>query len=126
MSTRDFASLVGRHRKYLRSGATRSTKWRQIKLIALRSMMKDHAEDFYPALWADLRRNRVEADWVDVKYITSEIGHVLAHLRRWMNPLSVSTPLALTPSRAMVRFDATENALATEDSEAKWLGHLEG
>lgn len=105
MSMRDFGSLVAHHRDYFRFGATRSIEWRQSQLIALRSMMKEHAEDFYAALWTDLRRNRVEADWVDVKYITSEIDHVLAHLRRWMRPLSVSTPLVLTPSRAQVRFD---------------------
>jgi aldehyde dehydrogenase (NAD+) len=105
MNTRDFKSLVALHRKYFRSGATRSVEWRQSQLIALRSMMKERAQDFYAALWTDLRRNRVEADWVDVKYITSEINHVLAHLRSWMKPLSVSTPVVLTPSRAHVRFD---------------------
>lgn len=105
MSTQDYKSLVALHRKYFESGATRSFRWRQSQLIALRSMMKEHAEDFYAALWEDLRRNRLEADWVDVKYITSEIDHVLAHLRRWMKPVSVSAPLVLTPSRAHVRFD---------------------
>jgi aldehyde dehydrogenase (NAD+) len=50
-------------------------------------MMKDHAEDFYAALWSDLRRNRIEADLIDVKYMTSEIDHVLAHFRRWMKPV---------------------------------------
>src|SRR5712692_2121071 len=68
-------------------------------------MMKDHAEDFYAALWSDLRRNRIEADWVDVKYMTSEIDHVLARLRHWMQPLPVSTPLVLAPSHGHVRFD---------------------
>jgi hypothetical protein len=43
----------------------------------------------------DLRGNRIEADWVDVKYMTSEIDHVLAHLRHWLKPLPVSTPLVL-------------------------------
>jgi aldehyde dehydrogenase (NAD+) len=104
-STPDFGALVARHRNYFRSGATRSAEWRQGQLIALRSMMKDHAEDFYAALWTDLRRNRIEADWVDVKYMTSEIGHVLARLRRWMKPLAASTPLVLTPSHAQVHFD---------------------
>src|SRR3984893_9971988 len=68
-------------------------------------MMRDHAEDFYAALWSDLRRNRIEADFVDVKYMTSEIDHVLAHLRRWMKPVPLSTPYQLTPSHAEVRFD---------------------
>jgi len=77
----------------------------------MRSMMKDHAEDFYKALWADLRRNRVEADWVDVKYISSEISHVLSNLPRWVRPLPVSTPFVLMPSRAQVRFDPLGVAL---------------
>lgn len=105
MSTQDFGSLLALHRNYFRSGATRSIEWRRSQLIAVRSMLREHAEDFYAALWTDLRRNRLEADWVDVKYITNEIDYVLAHLRRWMKPLSVSTPLVLTPSRAQVRFD---------------------
>ena len=84
-SLEDFGALVARHRNYFRSGATRPAEWRQSQLIALRSMMKDHAEEFYAALWADLRRNRLDADWTDVKYITSEAGHALSHLRRWMN-----------------------------------------
>jgi acyl-CoA reductase-like NAD-dependent aldehyde dehydrogenase len=68
-------------------------------------MMKLHSEEFYAALWTDLRRNRTDADWTDVKYITSEIDHALVHLRRWMKPLPVSTPLLLAPSHTQVRFD---------------------
>src|SRR5947207_8573565 len=101
----DFGKLVADHRAYFLSGVTRSAEWRESQLIALRSMLKDHAEDFYAALWSDLRRNRIEADLVDVKCTTSEIDHVLAHFRRWMKPLPVSTPYQLTPSHAEVRFD---------------------
>ena len=101
----DFGKLVARHRAYFLSGATRPVEWRENQLIQLRTMMKNHAEDFYAALWTDLRRNRIEADWVDVKYLTSEIDHVLAHLRAWMKPVQVSTPLVLAPSHAQVRFD---------------------
>src|SRR5881628_4253967 len=96
-SLEDFGAVVARHRNYFRSGATRPAEWRESQLIALRSMMKDHAEDFYAALWSDLRRNRIEADLIDVKYMTSEIDHVLAHLRRWMKPVPVSTPYQLAP-----------------------------
>jgi aldehyde dehydrogenase (NAD+) len=101
----DFGQLVARHRAYFESGATRAVEWRESQLIALRAMMKDHAEDFYGALWADLRRNRMEADFVDVKYMTSEIDHVLSRLRHWMKPVPISTPLMLAPSHGQVRFD---------------------
>src|SRR5436309_11597950 len=101
----DFNKLVADHRAYFLSGVTRSAEWRESQLRALHSMMKDHAEDFYAALWSDLRRNRIEADFVDVKFMTSEIDHVLAHLRRWMKPVAISTPYQLAPSHAEVRFD---------------------
>ncbi len=101
----DFGKLVADHRAYFLSGVTRSAEWRESQLRALHSMMKDHAEDFYAALWSDLRRNRIEADFVDVKFMTSEIHHVLAHLRRWMKPVPISTPYQLAPSHAEVRFD---------------------
>lgn len=99
----DFGKLAADHRAYFQSGATRAVGWRESQLIALRSMMKDHAEDFYAALWGDLRRNRIEADLIDVKYMTSEIDHVLAHFRRWMKPVPISTPVQLAPSCAQVQ-----------------------
>src|SRR6266513_5208541 len=101
----DFGKLVADHRAYFLSGATRPVEWRESQLNALRSMLKDHAEDFYAALWSDLRRNRIEADLVDVKCTTSEIDHVLAHFQRWMKPVPISTPLQLAPSHGEVRFD---------------------
>src|SRR5215831_12911465 len=105
MSAPDFNALVSGHRKYFQSGATRSVEWRESQLTALRAMMKDHADEFYGALWTDLRRNRIDSDWSDVKYISSEVSHALAHLRRWMKPRPISTPLALMPSHTQVRFD---------------------
>src|SRR3954469_2882878 len=105
MSTPDFSTLVTRHRNYFRTGATRSAGWREGQLTALRAMMTDRAEDFYAALWTDLRRNRTDADLTDVKYLASEADHALAHLRQWMKPVSVSTPLVLQPARVQVQFD---------------------
>src|SRR5437867_4101720 len=97
LASSETSALLCRHREYFLSGATRSREWREAQLIALRTMMKDEAQDFYAALWTDLWRNRIEADWVDVKYMASEIDHVLTRLRRGMKPLSVSSPLVLVP-----------------------------
>src|SRR5262245_3385949 len=105
MSALDFGALVSGHRKYFQSGATRSVEWREKQLTALRALMKDRAEEFYGALWTDLRRNRIDSDWTDVKFISSEASHAIAQLRAWMRPLPVDTPLVLAPSRTQVRFD---------------------
>src|SRR5881394_2712806 len=80
----DFGKLVTDHRAYFLSGVTRSAEWRESQLRALHSMIKDHAEDFYEALWSDLRRNRSEVDLVHVKFNTREKDPQLAHFRRWM------------------------------------------
>jgi hypothetical protein len=58
--------------------------------------------------WTDLRRNRIEADWIDVKYMTSEIDHVLGRFRHWMKRYgehaprvsAISHPSALRSSRS--------------------------
>ena len=75
MSTPDFSPLVARHRAYFRTGATRSTVWREGQLTALRDMMTERAEDFHAALWTDLRRNRTDADLTDVKFLATEAEH---------------------------------------------------
>src|SRR5437868_11568027 len=105
MSPPDFSTLVARHRTHFRTGATRSAEWREGQLTALRAMMTDRAEDFYAALWTDLRRNRTDADLTDVKYLAGEADHALAYLRQWMKPLPVDTPLVLGPASVQVWFD---------------------
>ena len=71
----------------------------------LHALMTERAEDFFDALWKDLRRNRVDADVTDVKYVADEAAYARHHLRRWMHPQHVSTPLIMAPGRTEVRFD---------------------
>jgi aldehyde dehydrogenase (NAD+) len=78
MSTPNFSALVARRRAYFRTGATRSTVWREGQLTALRAMMTDRAQDFHAALWTDLRRNRTDADLTDVKFLATEAEHALS------------------------------------------------
>jgi len=101
----DYAQIVDRHRKYFLSGATRPVEWREQQLTALQTMMTERADEFYDAMWRDLHRNRVDADLTDVKYVADEAGYALAHLRKWMHPQVVSTPLTLAPAHTKVRFD---------------------
>src|SRR5258708_26796155 len=105
MSTPDFSAIAARHRNYFRSGATRPVEWRERQLTALRTMMTDRAADFHAALWTDLRRNRTDADLIDVAFLAREADHVLAHLRQWMKPVPFPTPEALAPCHGEVRFD---------------------
>jgi aldehyde dehydrogenase (NAD+) len=79
----DFPGLVARHRKYFLSGKTRAVEWREAQLDALHALITERAGDFCAALWKDLRRNRVDADATDVKYVADEAAYARHHLRRW-------------------------------------------
>jgi aldehyde dehydrogenase (NAD+) len=105
MATSDFAALVSRHRECFRSGKTRPVAWREAQLDALYALLTERAQDFFDALWKDLRRNRVDADATDVKYVADEAAYARHHLQRWMQPERVSTPLILAPGRTEIRFD---------------------
>jgi aldehyde dehydrogenase (NAD+) len=105
MAAADFPGLIARHRNCFLSGRTRPVEWREAQLDALHALMTERAGDFFDALWKDLRRNRVDADATDVKYVADEAAYARHHLRRWMNPLHVSTPLIMAPGRTEIRFD---------------------
>jgi aldehyde dehydrogenase (NAD+) len=105
MAAADFPALIARHRNCFLSGRTRPVEWREAQLDALHALMTERADDFFDALWKDLRRNRVDADATDVKYVADEAAYARHHLRRWMNPLHVSTPLIMAPGRTEIRFD---------------------
>src|SRR5262245_17409051 len=103
--TNEYAALVAKHRRYFLGGATRSLEWREAQLAALQTMVTERAQEFHEALWKDLRRNRIDADLTDVKFVADDAAYARAHLRRWMEPLAVSMPLILTPAHTRVRFD---------------------
>lgn len=96
---------LARHRACFLSGKTRSLDWRIAQLTALQAMLHERAEQFYEALWKDLRRNRVDADLADVKFVAAEAAYARKHLRRWLRPLRIRTPLIVAPAHAQARFE---------------------
>jgi aldehyde dehydrogenase (NAD+) len=105
MNTSGFSTLLARHTDYFLTGATRSAEWRDRQLLAVQTMMTECADEYCEALWKDLRRNRVDADLIDVKCIADEAAYARSHLRRWMHPQVVSPPLVFAPAHTRVRFD---------------------
>jgi len=105
MGALDFEQIVARHRRYFLAGRTRPVEWREAQLVALQAMMREGAQEFLDALWQDLRRNRIDADVTDVKYVADEAAYARQRLRKWMRPRRESTPLIFAPGHTRVRFD---------------------
>ncbi|HEY1368879.1 MAG TPA: aldehyde dehydrogenase family protein, partial [Gaiellaceae bacterium] len=104
-STVDYASLVSEQREYFKAGRTRPAAWRIEQLNAIRTMIDESRHDMYEALWHDLRRNKTDADLMDVDYNIHEADHALAHLHEWMKPDRIHTPLLMEPGHVRVRRD---------------------
>ena len=75
------------------------------KLRRLRAAMFAHRADLYAALWADYQKPAPEVDMSEIYPVVSEARHAIRHLRRWMRPHRVSTPLALFGSRSRVIYE---------------------
>ena len=105
MSSVDFGQVVAAQREYFLSGATRPKAWRLAQLNALKALVEENKEELYDALWQDLRRNRYDADLMDVDYSAKEAAYAIKHLAGWMKPEKVHTPLVMEPGHIRVRRD---------------------
>ncbi len=101
----DFSSLVSGQRAYFKAGRTRPAAWRIEQLEAIRRMIDESREDMYEALWHDLRRNKVDADLMDVDFNIREADYALDHLEDWMKQERIHTPLLMEPGHVRLRRD---------------------
>jgi len=105
MSSVNFGQVVAAQREYFLSGATRPKAWRLAQLNALKALVEENKDELYDALWHDLRRNRFDADLMDVDYSAKEAAYAIKHLAGWMKPEKVHTPLVMEPGHIRVRRD---------------------
>ncbi|MBG8554342.1 aldehyde dehydrogenase family protein [Hymenobacter guriensis] len=57
------------------------------------------------ALYADFRKPAAETDLTEIWSTQAEIKHTLAHLRQWMKPRRVGTPLSLLGTTSWVQYE---------------------
>jgi aldehyde dehydrogenase (NAD+) len=103
--TPDYSTLVSRQRAYFKAGTTRPVAWRVEQLKAIKKMIEENRDAMYAALWHDLRRNRVDADLMDIDFTIREAEYALDHLDDWMEHQSEPMPLLMRPGRVRVRHD---------------------
>jgi aldehyde dehydrogenase (NAD+) len=97
---RGIADQVARLRATYRSGRTRSVAWRLTQLGAVARLVDEREDDFVQALATDLGRPAGDAWFADLAIITAEAKYAARHLRSWLKPTRVKTPLGIKPARA--------------------------
>lgn len=102
----DWASqAVSRQRAFFESGATRSYEFRLQQLKQLKAAMIKYADEVEAALKADIGRPPLEA-YVEMSTAMEELNHTLKHLKQWMRPKKVGTPLLAQPGRSRIEYTA--------------------
>lgn len=98
----DIKAAIALQREFFATGKTKSYEFRKTQLEKLEKLIKEHDQIILDALHQDLRKPAIEAFGSEVLGSISEIKYILKHLRTWMKPQKVSTPLNLFPSSSYI------------------------
>lgn len=102
MTKEEVAGLVNAQRTFFATGATKSRKWREAQLTALRTMITENERSIIAALQLDMGKPAFEADFSEVQVLYHEIRYLLSNLNAWMQPDHAETPLLHFPGNSMV------------------------
>ncbi|HEX2798014.1 MAG TPA: aldehyde dehydrogenase family protein, partial [Immundisolibacter sp.] len=75
------------------------------KLRRLRAAVIAHKADIVAAAHADMRKQPVEALLGEIMPVTQGIDLALKHLKRWMRPQRVKTPINMLGTRGEIRYE---------------------
>lgn len=95
--------MVSRLRNTYATGKTRSLQWRIQQLQQVKKMTLDNEDKIREALLADLGKCQLEAWSAEISYIATEVDHTIKHLKKWMKPRKVKTPLVAMPGKSYIQ-----------------------
>jgi aldehyde dehydrogenase (NAD+) len=96
------SDIVDDLRSAFDAGTTKPLRWRLAQLRALRRLLTENGDELAEAVHSDLRKHPDETLLTEINLVVAEIDHVVRHLRRWLRPRAVATPLLLVPAKATV------------------------
>lgn len=84
------------------SGATLSPDARRASLVKLKGGIRKCESEILDALHSDLGKSASEGYMTEVGALYSDIDNALRHLKGWMRPKRVGTPVAIAPARSKI------------------------
>jgi aldehyde dehydrogenase (NAD+) len=76
------------------------------RLKKLKAAILAGREALAAAAHADFRKPQAEVELTEVRSVIEELNHTLKHLKAWMKPTRVGTPVMLAGTRSVVRYEA--------------------
>jgi aldehyde dehydrogenase (NAD+) len=102
-STQTIEEQVKHVQHYARTAVTAELDWRIAQLQQVKRMLIENENAFIQGLHQDLAKPKQEAWTTEIGYVLSEIKHTVKHLKKWMKPRPVSTPLVAQPAKSYIR-----------------------
>lgn len=94
MTSTEIQSLLDNQRKYYKSGATISVRFRIEQLKKLYATVKKYETEVNDALTSDLGKSHYEGFMCESGLVLSEISYMIRHTRKFAKRKTVYTPLA--------------------------------
>ncbi len=89
-------------RRFSEAGYTQNYSYRRAMLATLKAAIKEHEDKILEALREDLGKHPFEAYASEIGFVYAEINHAIRHLKKWMKPKRVPTPLVQLPSSSRI------------------------
>ena len=86
-----------------RSGKTRSYEWRLEQLKQLVKLIDENEDQFIEALKQDSGKSEFSAFAGEILFVRAEAMHAIKHLKKWMKPKKVASPLFLWPCKSKIQ-----------------------
>jgi len=102
MTSANIQNLRTQQNKFFKSGKTKGYEFRIQQLKALESAIRAHEIEILKALKDDLNKSETEAYISEIGFLYEEIRFALKHLKKWMKPQRVSTPVTQWPGRSYI------------------------
>lgn len=89
----NYHSLVSKQRAFFRTGKTKGHDFRLDALQKLRTAIKTNEQQLMNTLRADLNKSEFDAYTAEIGFVLEELRFTISHLRSWMKPKKVKTPI---------------------------------
>ncbi len=99
----DIQAKLQSHRLFFETGQTRELAFRTDQLRRLRQTILSYKQQIVEALHQDLRKSESETYLTEMIIVIRSIDYTIRHLRKWMKPQKMRTPLPLLPSSSFIR-----------------------
>lgn len=112
MSNQNYSSITDillKQKEYFATEKTKDINFRIAQLKNLKQIILNHQTDILKALKSDLNKPEVEGFFEIL--VTQDIDFALKHLKSWVKPKKVKTPLIVFPASAYIKPEPLGNIL---------------